>query len=418
MDIKAVDRERTLPGNKGGFTNSSGNVFHRNTKVSRTLFGDLPKKSSNFFPKNSSVSTPKPRENTVCKYWTSGHCARGDKCCYLHSWSRGDEFAMLAKLEGHKKVQGVALPSGSDKLYFGSSDGTARIWDCNTGQCAYLSKLRDEVGSLITEGPWALNIHTADEFSLKGPFGQVYAMVAASDMLFAGAQNGVIIAWKGGCEANSFQVGASLEGHTDAVLCLTVGEKMLFSGSVDQAIRGVLTLCGMNDAETKPVLFCSCNDNTVLLYSVRQIIFKTRNPNDSKRSKWPFLHRGCNWLVDNLELAAKASRRGLMIVTPIVTASLAAANTIFLVVHYRVLEMKMYNSANTIFLVVHYRVLEMKILEEHFPLVFKRPHRCNSITRTSQVLSAYVVITMVAAIGGGSGRIQAFFPHLLHFKRR
>ena len=118
----------------------------------------------------------------------------------------------------------------------------------------------------------ALNIHTADEFSLKGPVGQVYAMAVASDMLFTGAQvislisvhlclnhsfvciilfcgqkpvtqfvgllqNGVIIAWKGSCEANSFQVAASLEGHTGAVLCLTVGEKMLFSGSVDQTIR-------------------------------------------------------------------------------------------------------------------------------------------------------------------------------------
>ena len=103
MDIKAVARGRTLPGNKGGFTNSNGNVFHRNTNVSRALSGDPSKKSSNVCLKNSSVSTT-TREKRVCKYWMSGHCGRGDKCWYLHSWSRGAGFAMLAKLEGHKKV--------------------------------------------------------------------------------------------------------------------------------------------------------------------------------------------------------------------------------------------------------------------------------------------------------------------------
>ncbi|XP_022739935.1 zinc finger CCCH domain-containing protein 63-like [Durio zibethinus] len=339
MEIKGVDRGRNLCGNKGDFTNPNGNVFRRNTMVSRALIGDPPTKISTFCPKNSSVWTLKPQEKTVCKYWMSGHCTRGDKCWYSHSWSLGGGFAMLAKLEGHKKaVQGVALPSGSDKLYSGSSDGTARIWDCNTGKCVQLIKLGNEVGCLITEGPWvfigmknvvkALNIHTANEFNLKGPVGQVYAMVVASDMLFAGAQNGAIIVWRGSSKASSFQAAASLEGHTGAVLCLAVGEKKLFSGSADQTIRvwdtdtlhcikslnghadavmsllycngclfscsldctvkvwfakegqnweviyshneenGVLTLCGMNDAETKPVLFCSCNDNTVRLYEL------------------------------------------------------------------------------------------------------------------------------------------------------
>ena len=58
-----------------------------------------------------------------------------------------------------------------------------------------------------------------------------------------------------------------------------------------------------------------------------------------------FLHRGCNWFVDNLKLAAKASKRGLMIVTLIVTVSPVIANTIYLVVHYRLVEIQMmYNS--------------------------------------------------------------------------
>ncbi|XVF58489.1 hypothetical protein PTKIN_Ptkin07bG0070100 [Pterospermum kingtungense] len=339
MDVKA----RNLAGNRGGFTKPKWNVFHRNT--------DPPKKSSNFCPKNN--SSPKIRENGVCKYWMSGRCARGDKCRYSHSWSRGDgSFAMITKLQGHTKaIRGIALPSGSDKLYSGSSDGTARIWDCNTGQCAHLANLGSEVGSLITEGHWvfigmknvvkALNTQTENEFSLKGPVGQVYAMVVAGDMLYAGAQNGAIFAWRGSVGANTFLEAGLLEGHTGAVLCLTVGDKKLFSGSVDQTIRmwdidtlhciqtlnghadavmslvhwnghlfscsldctikvwfategqnwevihthkeekGVLTLCGMIDAETKPVLFCSCNDDTVRLYELP--LFKERGRLFSER---------------------------------------------------------------------------------------------------------------------------------------
>lgn len=335
MDFRAVDRNRKFPGNKGGFTNPKRNVYHRNTN--NVSSDRTQKRSSNFCPKNSSVS----RENELCKYWVSGRCAKGDKCWYSHSWFRGDgSFTMLAKLEGHEKaIRGISLPSGSDKLYSGSSDGTARIWDCNTGHCAHSTNLDGEVGSLITEGHWvfigmknvvkALNTQTTNKFSLKGQFGQVYAMVVAGDMIFAGAQNGAIIAWKAIVKANAFLEAGSLEGHTGAVLCLTVGDKMLFSGSVDQTIRvwdtdtqdcvktlnghadavmslvhwnehlfscsldcsikvwfategqnswedihthneknGVLTLCGMNDAENKPVLFCSCNDDTVRLYDL------------------------------------------------------------------------------------------------------------------------------------------------------
>lgn len=31
-------------------------------------------------------------------------------------------------------VSGIALPSGSDKLYTGSKDQTVRVWDCQSGQ--------------------------------------------------------------------------------------------------------------------------------------------------------------------------------------------------------------------------------------------------------------------------------------------
>ncbi|XVF14546.1 hypothetical protein REPUB_Repub09cG0070800 [Reevesia pubescens] len=345
-------------------------VYHGNAKPRYAISEDRPRKSSNDDPRNSSISIPKVREkeDKICKYWMSGHCARGDKCWYLHLWCRGDGFTMLAKLEGHKKaVRGIALPLGSEKLYSGSSDGTVREWDCHSGKCARLSNLGDEVDSLITEGPWvfigmksvikAWNIQTADELCLKGPVGQVYSMVVDNDMLFAGAQNGVIFAWKGCSEANPFKLVASMEAHSGAVLCLTVGEKKLYSGSADHSIRvwdrstlhciktlnghedavmslihcngclfscsldcsikvwfategenweviythkeekGVLALCGMNDAETKPVLFCSCNDNTVHLYELpsfteRGRLFSKQEVRVIQRGPFPLFFTG------------------------------------------------------------------------------------------------------------------------------
>ena len=82
------------------------NVYRRNAKPYHSITEDRPRKSSNKDPKNSSVSNQRAREqeDKICKYWMSGHCSRGDKCWYLHSWCRGDGFTMLAKLEGHKKV--------------------------------------------------------------------------------------------------------------------------------------------------------------------------------------------------------------------------------------------------------------------------------------------------------------------------
>ena len=62
----------------------------------------------------------------------------------------------------------------------------------------------------------------------------------------------------------------------------------------------------------------------VLTDSVRGRLFSKQEISDSKRLTWSFLHRGCNRLVDSLELASKASRRSLMIVT----ASPAAAKNL------------------------------------------------------------------------------------------
>ncbi|KAH1188603.1 Zinc finger CCCH domain-containing protein 48 [Glycine max] len=276
----------------------------------------------------------------ICKYWINNNCVHGEQCLYLHSWFRGDGFSTVTKLQEHKKViTGIALPVGSDKLYSGSTDGTVRIWDCHTGQCAKVINLGAEVTSLISEGSWifvglqnavkAWNIQTMSEFTLDGPKGRVRAMTVGNNTLFAGAEDGVIFAWRGSSKANSpFELVASLTGHTKAVVCLAVGCKMLYSGSMDQSIKvwdmdtlqctmtlndhtdavtslicwdqyllssssdrtikvwacieagsleviythteenGVVSVFGMPDAEGKPILFSSCRDNSVHMYEL------------------------------------------------------------------------------------------------------------------------------------------------------
>ncbi|OMO97943.1 hypothetical protein COLO4_14246 [Corchorus olitorius] len=225
-------------------------------------------------------------------------------------------------------VSGISLP-GLDKLYTGSKDGTVRAWDTGSGQkmllrgllekkcalmdcllednfkddvyvsmCMGVINLGGEVGCMISEGPWlfvgipnfvkAWNTQTNAELSLSGPVGQVYAMVVGNDLLFAGSQDGTILAWKFNAVTNNFEPAASLKGHTLAVVSLVVGANRLYSGSVDHSIKvwvatengnlevtythneehGLLILRGMHDMESKPVLLCVCNDNSVRLYDL------------------------------------------------------------------------------------------------------------------------------------------------------
>ncbi|XP_072961667.1 zinc finger CCCH domain-containing protein 17-like [Typha angustifolia] len=274
-----------------------------------------------------------------CKHFLVGNCPYGEGCRFLHSWSVGDSFSLLTHLQGHQKVvTGIALPSGSDKMYSGSKDESVRVWDCQTGQCVAVVNVGGEVGCMINEGPWiftgvpnavkAWNTQTATDLSLSGPNGQVYALVVGNGMLFAGIQDGRILAWKFSAAGNCFEPVTSLLGHQLAVVSLVVGAMRLYSGSMDHTIRvwdltslqciqtlsghtsvvmsvlcwdqfllscsldktikvwvstdtgqlevtythneghGVLTLCGMHDAQAKPVLLSSCNDNTVRLYDL------------------------------------------------------------------------------------------------------------------------------------------------------
>ncbi|KAL2477764.1 Zinc finger CCCH domain-containing protein 63 [Forsythia ovata] len=195
-----------------------------------------------------SESKSKKCQPRLCKYWVTGSCVHGDKCKDVHSWFCGSGFTLLTKLEGHiKTITGIALPSGSDKLYSGSKDKSIRIWDCNSGQCAGAVDLDGEVGCLISEGPWlfvglpnaikAWNLQAQTELSLSEPVGQIYSMVMDNDMLFAGVEGGTILAWKFCTETNIPELAAMLKGHSGAVCSLVVGANRLYSGSSDSTIR-------------------------------------------------------------------------------------------------------------------------------------------------------------------------------------
>ncbi|OVA02464.1 zinc finger protein [Macleaya cordata] len=174
----------------------------------------------------------------------------------------------------------------------------------------------------------AWNTQTNTELSLDGFSGQVYSLTVGNEMLLAGTQDGSILVWRFTAATNGFEPAASLKGHTSAVVSLVVGANRLYSGSMDNTIRvweletlqciqtltehtsvvmsvlcwdlfllscsldhtikvwvatesgklevtythqeeqGVLSLCGMHDAQGKPVLICSCNDNTVRVYDL------------------------------------------------------------------------------------------------------------------------------------------------------
>ncbi|ONK56552.1 uncharacterized protein A4U43_C10F9980 [Asparagus officinalis] len=137
--------------------------------------------------------------NKTCSYFIAGNCSYGERCKFVHSWFVGDNFSLLTPLQGHQKVvTGIALPLGSDKLYSGSQDEMVRVWDCQSGQCVGVINMGNEVGCMISEGPWIFigitnsvkvwNTQTSTDLTLDGPVGQVYALVAGNEMLFAGAQ--------------------------------------------------------------------------------------------------------------------------------------------------------------------------------------------------------------------------------------
>lgn len=251
----------------------------------------------------ATTSSLKPRKDKiVCRHWIQGKCRYADdKCKFLHSWTIGDDVSLMSSLQGHKKsVTGIVLPSGSDKLYTGSTDGKVRVWDCVSGKCVRVINLGGEVGCVIHEGHWvfvgvpnavkALNTQKPDcemtTLGLRCParIGQVYAMVVGNDVLFAGTHTGSILSWRFSPVTNSFEPAESLKGHTLGVASLAVGgvatstkrHTLLYSGSFDGSIR-VWTLeslqCIQTLAEhTSVVTSLICSDQCLFSCALDQTL--------------------------------------------------------------------------------------------------------------------------------------------------
>ncbi|XLU57239.1 hypothetical protein S245_051887, partial [Arachis hypogaea] len=138
---------------------------------------------------------PMEKSHNICKYWMTDNSVHGYLCQNLHSWFYGDEFTTLAKLHEHKTVvTRIILPSGLDKLYSGSTDGTV----------------------------WAWNIQTSAHVTFDGPKGQVISMNVGNDILLAGAEDGVIYALRCNYDPKAespFKLVAALSGHTKPVVC-------------------------------------------------------------------------------------------------------------------------------------------------------------------------------------------------------
>ncbi|CAI0433888.1 unnamed protein product [Linum tenue] len=233
---------------------------------------------------------------------------------------------MLARLveeehDGEKKsISGIGYPAGSDKLYSATSGGVVRAWDCHTGLLAGTANVSDyKIGCLISDGDWvfvgypngvkAWNFKLGVYHDLTSSNGQVNALEFGLDALYAGAEDGAILVWKGFADQQAnpqFQQPAtSLRGHGSAVTCLRASingdlYRRLYSGSMDGTIKVwdlnteecIQTLKAHDGAVTsvicwntalvscsldkkvkfwgcgKPVLFCSWSNSSVGLYEL------------------------------------------------------------------------------------------------------------------------------------------------------
>lgn len=127
-----------------------------------------------------------------------------------------DPFKRVACLKGHTGPV-VCLRVGGRRLFSGSMDSTIRVWDLDTLQCVTTLKEHKEA---------------------------VTSLLCWDQYLLSCSLDGTLKVW-GNTESGGFEV---VHTHNEG--------------------KGILALCGIYDLESKPMLFCSSNDNIVHVYDM------------------------------------------------------------------------------------------------------------------------------------------------------
>ncbi|KAG6391935.1 hypothetical protein SASPL_149699 [Salvia splendens] len=139
-------------------------------------------------------------------------------------------FEPAASLLGHTLAVVTLVVSGN-KMYSGSMDHTIRVWSLETMQC---------IQTLTGHNHVVTSVLCWDQFLLSASLDNTVKVWAAT-------------------EAGNLEVTYT---HTEEQ------ETKFASSHVELFLQGLITLCGMHDSESKPVLLCSCNDNSVRVYDL------------------------------------------------------------------------------------------------------------------------------------------------------
>nr|CAN67794.1 hypothetical protein VITISV_001315 [Vitis vinifera] len=191
-----------------------------------------------------------------------------------------------------------------------SGNGDVRVWDCHTGRCVDQGNLGAQIGFLISQGPWlfaglrnlvkAWNLKTEMQYSIDGPVGQVYALEATTGrcaFCWDGGRKHIYLEMQSrkqlisvdfnfershcqrpftasrmqSWDLDTLTCSQTLLGHSAAVASLiwACGKdgSMGVTHTRDEE-HPILALFGMDDAYDKPILCCSCNDNSAILYEL------------------------------------------------------------------------------------------------------------------------------------------------------
>ncbi|KAK6930643.1 WD40 repeat [Dillenia turbinata] len=169
-----------------------------------------------------------------------------------------NSFQGPALLKGHEAAV-VSLVVGGNRLYSGSMDHNIKVWDIDTLQCIR-----------------TLNGHSA----------VVMSLLFWDQHLFSCSLDNTIKVWATSEDCNMEVIYTHNEEDVNPMFqqiasCLHIPRSPalpphIFVLMEKHLFQGVLALCGALDAEAKPVLLCSCNDNSIHLYELPSFCQKGR----------------------------------------------------------------------------------------------------------------------------------------------